>query len=746
MLKSAKTRTLATNNLLPIELPEGFPFEELGKLVKVEGRGPEISRPPLYLHKWWARRFGSIFRSILLGLLLKKNDNVWEAHYHGHDFTDVTILDPFMGGGTTLFEAVRLGANVVGCDINPVAWWTTRTSLTQPSSWEKLQKTFDDINQEASILFGKYYETICPVCLQDGATTRHVRWAHTLSCEQCGEQTTLFKSYFLGKHKDGIWVICPECKFVFWSNQSRKQKTCCPDCKVLFQSKEGNVNRGKFTCTTCNHENDIRKAMVQRDNPIDQAKMIAILYECPEHGWGLKKPTGKDLENYQEAGKTFLNEESVIAIPKQRISTENRTDPRPVNFGYRYWHQMFTPRQLLVLGWLAAQVREMSSTDVKDTFATIVSQLVNYSNVFCVPRPNRPAAISWIFRMHAFVPPTDFIENNPLGGKHASGTFQSLFWRSVRTSYEYRQQPVERKLDDENPNQSRAVIIEKEDVKVKIVESWEELEQTSQKAALLLCQPSYDLPLPNQSISHVVTDPPFYDNVAYGELSQFNYVWLREMLGNEIPEFSTTEIKLNDELIVSKKIGKDDYFYAEGMAKVFTECHRVLADEGTLTFSFHHKSKKAWETLLYALLKAEFRVSTIHPVRSESDRSLHIMNGDTIEHDLIIVCRKATEPHFILWDTLIDQILFNSKELVSRLDASHQNSNANVSVLVFGQCLKSFSEYYPEIYKPGGEVSIAEALYAAEQIAKVISESPDNAEIWQPRLLERMIKYENSAS
>lgn len=730
--------------LLPIERPDGFPVSELGQLVKVEGRGAEVSRPPLYLHKWWARRFGSVFRSILLGALLDTDDDIWEAHYRAHDFAEAVVLDPFMGSGTTLFEATRLGAKVIGCDINPVAWWTARAALSQPAPWWRLQEAFNAINQEACGLFGGYYQTTCPTCSRDTAMTRHVRWARVLPCQHCGEQTALFKSYVLGKYKGGVWLLCPKCDFVFWTNQSARERITCPECRIVFDPGIGNTARGKFTCKSCHQESDVRKTMVQLVNPEDYISMFAVLYDCPEHGWALRQPTDKDWQNYHQAVATLHTMKPELAIPTQRIRVEGRTDPRPTNYGYQFWRQMFTSRQLLMLGWLAARVRELPS-DVKEPFVTIVSQLTNYTNTFCVPRPNRPAAISWVFRMHAFVPPTDFVESNPLAGRRVSGTFQSLFWRSTRAAYQFRQRPAERKVESGNGNRSIAVPIPDERVRPTLVEDWDSLVRAP-RSALLLCQPSDRLPLPDQSVPYTITDPPFYDNVAYGELSDFNYVWLREMVGNEWPQFKEPEISLEKELIVGKRIGKDDAFYAEGISAVLAECYRVMTDEGVLIFTYHHKSRTAWETLLYALLKARFRVSAIHPVRSESDRSLHIMNGDTIEHDVVVVCRKAAHPRFILWDNLVERMHRDAQTLVHKLDAPHRQSNANVSILVFGQCLKLFSEHYPKIYKPGGEVSISEALYTAEQITELIVQSPHRPEAWQPRLLEEQGDYETSSS
>ncbi|MFQ5855353.1 MAG: DNA methyltransferase [Anaerolineae bacterium] len=713
-------------NLLPIERPDTFPVEELGQLVKVEGRGPEVSRPPLYLHKWWARRFGSVFRSILLGVLLDAEDDIWEGHYRAHNFAEAVVLDPFMGSGTTLFEAARLGAKVVGCDINPVAWWTARMALSQPASWSRLEETFNALNLEAQTLFSAYYQTYCQICSEPRATTRHVRWARVLPCGHCGQETALMKSYILGKYKRGRWLLCRECGFVYWTSQSIKTGIACPQCEAVFDPAAANAARGQFICAHCHRKTDVRKAMTQLTNPTDHAKMFAVLYDCPEHGWGLCQPTEKDLENYHQAITALRDMEPELAIPAQRIRVEGRTDPRPANYGYRFWRQMFTPRQLLVLGWLAARVRDLPA-DVKEPFATMVSQLTNYTNAFCVPRPNRPAAISWIFRMHAFVPPTDFVESNPLGGRLVSGTFQSLFWRSTRAAYQFRRKPAERQINAANVNQSVAVPIPGERVQVTLAEDWNSLIQTPH-SAWLLCQPSDKLPLPDRSVSHIITDPPFYDNVAYGELSEFNYVWLHEMLGDYLPEFSRSEVRLEKELIVSKRIGKDDEFYAEGMAAVFAECYRVLTDHGVLAFTFHHRSRDAWETLLHALLKAGFCVSAIHPVRSESDRSLHIMTGDSIEHDVVIICRKATDPRPILWDDLVEQMRRDAQVLIHKLDPTHRQSNSNVSILVFGQCLKLFSEHHPEVYKLVGKVSISEALYTAEQIAKLITQSSHQQE------------------
>jgi len=95
-----------------------FPVNELSVLVQVERK--HDSRPPFYLHKWWVRCFGPVFRSIVLGTFLLPEEPVWEHYCQYHDFSGKIVLDPFMGGGTTVVEALRLGCKMVGCDLNPV--------------------------------------------------------------------------------------------------------------------------------------------------------------------------------------------------------------------------------------------------------------------------------------------------------------------------------------------------------------------------------------------------------------------------------------------------------------------------------------------------------------------------------------------------------------------------------------------------------------------------------------------------
>jgi len=131
-----------------VQIDTRFPLNQLNELARMESYNKHYYRPPNYLHKWWARRLGSVFRTIILGTFLEGDQDVWEAYYRRVDFGDKIVLDPFMGGGTTVVEALRLGCKIVGVDLNPVAWWTERKP-SNLSAWTLWTERFDKLNKRS---------------------------------------------------------------------------------------------------------------------------------------------------------------------------------------------------------------------------------------------------------------------------------------------------------------------------------------------------------------------------------------------------------------------------------------------------------------------------------------------------------------------------------------------------------------------------------------------------------------------
>jgi adenine-specific DNA methylase len=115
-----------------------FPIEKLNEIALKEAH----SKKPIYqIHKWFARRVGSIFRMIILTTFLPQDiseTELWRKFYQKTDLGGKIILDPFMGGGTTVIEALKLGCKVIGIDIHPVAWFIKK-KLVEPLDIENFK-------------------------------------------------------------------------------------------------------------------------------------------------------------------------------------------------------------------------------------------------------------------------------------------------------------------------------------------------------------------------------------------------------------------------------------------------------------------------------------------------------------------------------------------------------------------------------------------------------------------------------
>ena len=109
-----------------IEKTFDIPF--VARLAQREKQIQQAYRPIIGVHKWFARRPGTLFRALLLAEFAD-DQPLPEAFYSGHNLSDLTIGDPFMGGGTPLLEANRLGCHIVGTDVNPMAYWIVRQEI-----------------------------------------------------------------------------------------------------------------------------------------------------------------------------------------------------------------------------------------------------------------------------------------------------------------------------------------------------------------------------------------------------------------------------------------------------------------------------------------------------------------------------------------------------------------------------------------------------------------------------------------
>jgi putative DNA methylase len=171
---------------------DAFPIEFVSQLAEMESWRKEVYRPIYHIHKWWAKRLGSVFRGILLASALPDSENLVEAFYRQHDFAGLTVFDPFMGSGTTIGEAHKLGFMALGRDINPVACESVRVSLG-PLDHNALMKSLGQLSAGVGERIRALYQTadaeghICDAL--------YFFWVKTLPCPACSTNVDLFPTY-----------------------------------------------------------------------------------------------------------------------------------------------------------------------------------------------------------------------------------------------------------------------------------------------------------------------------------------------------------------------------------------------------------------------------------------------------------------------------------------------------------------------------------------------------------------------
>ena len=205
-------------------IEESFPIVEINRLAIPERN----SFKPIYqMHKWFARRASCVFRAILLGALKPAGTDIMEEFYKNHtndpDTNGKVILDPFMGGGTTIVEALRLGCKVIGIDLNPVAWFIVKTEV-EPVDLEELKASFERLATRKTASgrtvrdeLLSNYKTECPACGNPDADIIYVFWVKSAICtnpEHKNEQVPLLSDYLVAQKTPSIRFFsdacCPE--------------------------------------------------------------------------------------------------------------------------------------------------------------------------------------------------------------------------------------------------------------------------------------------------------------------------------------------------------------------------------------------------------------------------------------------------------------------------------------------------------------------------------------------------------
>ncbi|RWA78214.1 DUF1156 domain-containing protein [Mesorhizobium sp.] len=590
-------------------------------------------RPIIAVHKWFARRPGTLFRALLLSEFL--DERLDATYFEGHDFAGKKVADPFMGGGTPLIEANRIGCDVLGLDINPMAAWIVSEEI-EHLDHDVYRTTADRLVKSLDEDVGELYRTDCPVFGDLDVPVKYFMWVKTIPCDACGAEVDLFPGYLLAddtRHPRNV-LVCGHCGDLN-EVEDLKHPGSCAHCRATL-SVSGPAKRSRCKCPACDAEVRYPRPM---DGPLGR-RLFAIEYANPgrkgQHkGRFFKKPDAKDLRRARTASARVKALEPRF-IPQQEIPAGDETD-RLHRWGYRYYRELFNDRQLLGLELSCRLIKQVNDTRIRHALATNLSDLLRYQNTLC--RYDTMALKSLdVFSVHGFPVGLVECESNLLGSVNGTGgAVGSGGWTNIIDKYA----KAKRYCDAPFEVQHRAG----RKTQVPIEGEWigETRPGARSREVAIHCASSTDYALEPGSLDAVFTDPPYFGNVQYAELMDFCFVWLRGLVGAEGEGFNQDSTRAANELTVNLTEGRDLAHFTEGLSQVFSRMALALKPGGPLAFTYHHNKLEAYHSIGVAILDAGLTCSASLPCPAEMGGSIHIHGTGSSIIDTVFVCRVNGE-------------------------------------------------------------------------------------------------------
>jgi adenine-specific DNA methylase len=715
-----------------IEVEGAFPLAEVSRESRREKniRHGHIST----LHIWWARRPLAASRTTIFAALIPA-DNLspkalepmkeliaqmapWEVVKDGDKHVirqarailqkiypqPSKVLDCFAGGGSIPLEALRLGCETYALEYNPVAVLILKATLEYPQKFgrrllEEVKRWGDWVLNEARKELASFY----PTDPDDSIPVGYI-WARTLPCQDpnCGAEIPLMRQTWLAntdRRKIALKLL-PD------KENKQVDAVIVEGSQIDFDPSIGTVKGAIVTCPICGGViDDDTTRQLFREGKAGQ-RMMAVVLHYPSHsGKRYRLPTERDLKAYHSATEALKQK-------VERLRDEWRMEPVPDEptptgggpgaerafsvhkYGMTTWGDLFNERQKLALLTFAEKVRqaytEMLNEGADSEFAKavatylafVISKTADYCSVLCQWR-NNLETVGHTFARQALPMLWDYVEGNPVTG--ASGTAEGGLEWVISVLAHLSQIPPASTLP-----------------------------QVHQGSAT-------ELPYPDKFFDAVITDPPYYDNVPYSDLSDFFYVWLRRTIGHLYPDLFLTPLTPKVEELVAdtqRRGGSMEaakQWFEQQLTQAFREIYRVLKDDGIAVIVFAHTSVEAWESIINALLNADLYLTASLPIHTEMEVRLRQQNSAALASSVYMVCRKRVEEKIGEYRLVIREMEEKIPQSLERFwDAGISGPDFWQSAI--GPAVAIFGRYKKVVKQDGTEVSVKALLEEARRI------------------------------
>jgi len=614
------------------------------------------------------------------------------------------ILEPFAGGGAIPLETLRIGAQSFAMDLNPIPNLINKVAIEflpklRGSLAQKCDKWGNELFRRVSASLEKYYSSL------NGKISVAYIWARTVICEGpgCGAELPLIGQPWLSQKPGSLAAL----KYEYDRNGHQiKVKIVHPSSKSEFQPPIS--KRFSATCPACGYTTpykNVRKQIQERRGGARDARLLAVISINQNGMRTYRLPNDSDLTAIREARnalRVFPNfGPELTAVPDEPYPDWYSGVFNPGLWNMETWGDLFTDRQALALATFTKQLREMSdeiheaegSSELADAITTClalaVSNLSHYLSSVSIWALDH--MISAFVQGSGMAMRPDFAEANPLMPKLVGGFSFSL-----------------NKILD---------VLRREATTIKLPGTIQQGSATR-------------IPLPDDSVDYVITDPPYYAAVPYSDLSDFCYVWLKRMLCEIYPDLFVTKLTPKDDEIIAYYVQpkdrpkKDSEFFETKMEEALTECRRVLKPDGVAVIIFAHKGTAGWEAMLNALIRAGWVVTASWPIDTERAARMRAYKSATLASSIHLVCRPRENPDGSLrtddvgdWRDVLAELPERIHEWMPRL-AKEGVVGADAIFACLGPALEIYSRYSSVEKASGKKVELKEYL---EQVWAAVS-------------------------